>query len=533
MRLLPSIIITMSFAILSAFSVSAHADDQRFDVIISGGQILDGTGGEAVQADIGIRDDLIVAVGDLSDASAANHIDARGKIVSPGFIDLHSHADRQVLEHPSVSNKVQQGITTILGGNCGGSPLDLDEFFATIDQNGAGPNVGILIGHNTVRKAVMGRENRLASDKEIKEMRSLVGKAMQDGAFGMSTGLKYVPGTYANTEEVVALSEVVAQAGGFYASHMREEGIGLLPAMDEALEIGRQADLPVHISHHKAVGLISWGKSKESIAKIKEARASGMDVTLDQYPYTASSTNFGVIFPAWSLAGGREALKERLADPETRQKIKDGIIHAIKTDRGGGDPARIQVAVFEDDPSLNGKTFKQILEERGVETSIENTAELAIELESRGGGSAIYHAMNEDDVRRIMQYEMTSVATDGHGVIMGEGAPHPRNYGTFPRVLGHYVREDNIITLSDAIRKMTGLPASRMGLTDRGLIKTGYFADLVIFDKDKVADKATFTDSHQLAVGIDYVLVNGVIAIDKNGYTGATSGRALRHAAAE
>ena len=447
-------------------------------------------------------------------------IDAKGLAITPGFIDLHSHADYAMKLRPLVPNKVQQGITTVLAGNCGGSPVDTGAFLDHLETQGnIGPNFGILIGHNSVRSAVMGDVDKLSNDQEQAAMKKLID----------ASWLKYVPGVYANTAEVVGLSKIVAEHGGIYATHMREEGVELLPAIAETLEVGQKAKLPVHISHHKAIGLVSWGTTKQSIAMIDKARQAGQDVTLDQYPYTASSTWFGILFPAWAHAGGQEELLKRLSDPVIRQKIKDGIIHNIKTDRGGGDPARIQVAYFKPDQSFNGKTFKDILVERGDELSLANTAELAIEIQSKGGGQAIYHAMHEDDIKRVMAYQYTSIATDAGSNEFGKGSPHPRGYGTFPRVLGKYVRQEGVLKLPDAIRKMTSLPASRMGLSDRGSIKVGYFADLVLFNPATIIDTATFAKPHNHAVGIDYVIINGKIAKGPDGLTDVGSGKALRH----
>ena len=519
-----SVITTFVF-ILFPFAVSA----EDFDLIIHDANIYDGSGAQYYQADVGIKGERIQAIGDLKGSVAPIEIDAKGLALAPGFIDLHTHAERGLLQTPLIPNLVQQGITTILGGNCGGSPVNIADYFAKVEKLKIGPNLGILIGHNSVRQEIMGTEDRLATEGEIAAMKAIVNSSMEAGAYGLSTGLKYVPGVYSNTAEVIELAKTAAKHGGFYTSHMREEGVGLLPAIEELLNIGIEADLPVHISHHKAIGLLSWGASEKSLAMINAARAAGQDVTLDQYPYIASSTKFAILFPAWSLAGGNDAFNARLDDPEQRQKIKDGLIHIIKTDRGGGDPARIQVAQFKPDPSLNGKTFKDILVERKLELSMENTAELAIEIQRQGGGQAIYHAMDEGDVRRIMQYPFTSIATDASTITFGEGNPHPRNYGTYPRVLGKYVREDKVLSLPEAIRKMTSLPASRMGIKDRGLVREDYYADLVLFDHMTVADKATFINPHQHATGIVYVIINGAIAKSVDGLTDIGSGKILRH----
>ena len=502
----------------------------NYDIIIKGATIFDGSGNAGYIADIGINGEYIAAIDVLSTDTAARTINAAGLALSPGFIDLHSHAENGMAVRPLATNIVQQGITTILGGNCGFSPVDIAGYFTALETKGnIGPNIGLLIGHNNVREAVMGKADKHADADELASMENVIDAGMKAGAFGISTGLKYVPGAYSNTNEVIELSKIAAANNGIYATHMREEGVGLLDATAETINIGTTAKIPVHISHHKAIGLVSWGMTKQSLKMIDDARNKGQDVTLDQYPYTASSTGFGILFPAWAQAGGQDALLKRLADPVERQKIKDGIIHNIKTDRGGGDPARIQVAVFKPDPSFNGKTFKDILIERGIELTIPNAAELAIEIQSKGGGQAIYHAMHEDDVKRVMQYRYTSIATDTGAIKFGMGNPHPRGYGTFPRVLGKYVRQEGVLKLPDAIRKMTSLPASRMGLTDRGSIKVGYFADLVVFNPATIIDSATFANPHQYAVGINYVIINGKIAKNPDGLTDVGSGKALRH----
>ncbi len=502
---------------------------EHYDLVIAGGHIVDGTGGAPFEGAVAIRDQRIVALGHLPPYQAGEVVDARGLYVAPGFIDLHSHADYAMYSNPLMPNLLQQGITSILAGNCGSSPENIADALEFVESTGTGANTGFLIGHNTVRRRVLGDQGVVADSEAVAAMAHHVDQAMDQGAFGLSTGLKYVPGVYASTSEVVALAEVTAQHQGFYASHLRDEGANLMPAMEEALSIGELAALPVHISHHKAIGTVAWGASEYSLALIDSARERGMDVTADQYPYTASSTSFEILFPAWALAGGQAKLLERLADPAQRAQIKADLIHAIKTDRGGGDPSRIQVAHFKPDPTLDGQTFKQILEQRGLPTTLAQSAELAIELQGAGGGQAIYHAIDEQDVRRIMQHPQVAIATDTGTLHFGRGHPHPRGYGTFPRVLGHYQRSEGLLSLTEAIRKMTSLPAARMGLVDRGVLRTGYAADVVIFDADTISDEATFEQPHRHATGIAYVIVNGAIAYNPRGLTGVRAGQALRH----
>ena len=506
---------------------TSYSDD--FDILIKNAKIYDGSGNAPYSADVGVKGHVIAAIGNLAGKTAGETINAEGLSLSPGFIDLHSHADRRLLELPLAPNMVQQGVTTMLSGNCGGSPLDTADFLEKAEALGLGANIAVLIGHNTVRRSVMGDVNRFATDDEVTAMKARVETSMAAGAYGLSTGLKYLPGTFANTEEVIDLAKSSAKYGGFYTSHMREEGQDLLPSIKELITIGEKAQIPVHISHHKTVGTLSWGQSVQSLALVDQVRSKGMDITLDQYPYTASSSGLTIIFPKWSLEGGKEELSRKLADPVSRQKIKDGIIHLIKTDRGGNDPNRVQVSTYPPDHSLDGKTLKEILIERGIEVSIENAAELLMDLQAAGGGRGIYHAMEKGDVNRIMQHELTSIASDGANAVIGEGNPHPRYYGTFPRVLGKYVREDGLLDLATAVRKMTGLPAARMGLKDRGLIKQGYVADIVLFNPETVIDNATFTAPHQHATGIDYVIINGKVAKNPDSLTNVASGVALRH----
>lgn len=358
-------------------------------------------------------------------------------------------------------------------------------------------------------------------------MINLTEQAMQEGAVGLSTGLKYVPGAYAKTDEVIALAKVVAENGGFYASHMREEGRGLIEAVKETIDIGRQAGLPVQISHHKAVGKSTWGQSVQTLQLVDDAVAEGLEVTLDQYPYPATSTRLTVVFPAWSLAGGKEKILQRLADRTQREKIKQGIMDNILFDRGGGDPASIVVSSFEPDPTLEGKNLTEITRLRGKQPTVANAAETLMDLQAEGGGRGIYHCLDEADIQRIMQHPLTMHGSDGATIEFGKAKPHPRSYGTFPRVLGRYVRDKQVITLEEAIRKMTSLPARRLGLADRGRIVKDAWADLVIFDPEKILDTATWEQPHQFPIGLLYVLVNGEVVVDEQGWTGALPGKVL------
>jgi N-acyl-D-amino-acid deacylase len=507
----------------------AHQPSPQYDLLIKNANIIDGSGGDAYMGDIAINADSIVKIGNLGETTATLIINARGRAVSPGFIDLHSHAERDVLKRPDAENNIRQGVTTILGGNCGGSPGDVEHFFTTLEKNGAALNVGLLIGHNTVRRQVMQRENRHATAQEMQAMQSLVDTAMQDGAYGLSSGLIYIPGNFAPPAELQKLATVAHQYGGFYASHMRSESSGVLQAVQETIDVGAAVGVPIHISHHKTSGLSAWGLSVKTLEMIDIHRAAGMDITLDQYPYTASNTNLGVLFPQWSLAGGQKAFIQRMQDPQIQQKIRDEVIRIMAEQRSGTELWRIQISSYSGDPSLEGKTFEQVLQQRELELTMENAAQLAIELQLNGGGRGIYHTMQQEDVERIMRHPATSVASDGRGVEWQKGSPHPRNYGTYPRVLAFYTREKGVLTLPEAVRKMTSLPASRMNLNDRGLLAKDYKADIVIWDPAKIQDNATYVDPHRYSTGIDFVIVNGIPVVIEGVMTGVRPGHALKN----
>ena len=500
---------------------------QAADVLIVNGLVVDGTGAPARRADVAIRGDRIVALAaNLPRASAKRVIDAQGRIVAPGFIDLHAHLE-PLLDMPLMESALRQGVTFALGGPDGGSPLPLKPYMDSVRTAKPGINVGYLVGHNDVRRAVLGMAARAPNDAELARMKRLVAEAMGQGAFGLSTGLLYLPGTYSNVEEVIALSQTAADSGGIYTSHLRKEGIGLLDGVGEALEIGRRAKIPVVLTHHKAVGQQMWGKSVVTLAMVDSARKAGTDVMIDQYPYTATHTNLGVLVPSWAMAGGDAEFRKRLQDAALKDSIVKGIIFNILNDRGGGDLARVQFSRVSWDTSLEGKTLKDWAARRNLAPTPENGATLVLDAMLKGGANAIYHVLDEGDVRRIMQSPHTMIASDGRLSRPGDGHPHPRAYGTFPRVLGKYVREQKLLALETAVHKMTQMPAQRLRLAHRGVLRVGAAADVVVFDAATVKDQATFTEPHQYPRGIETVLVNGTVAVDGGKATGVRAGRVL------
>ena len=370
--------------------------------------------------------------------------------------------------------------------------------------------------------------DRAPTAGELARMQSMIAQAMGEGAWGISTGLKYLPGAYSTIDEVVALSQAAADSGGIYTSHLREEGLGLIESVAEAIEIGRRAQIPIVLTHHKAVGTPMWGKSVVTLRMVDSARRAGIDIMVDQYPYTATHTGISVLIPSWAMADGDSAFARRLKDPVLRDSIERGIVFNILNDRGGGDLARVQFSRVRWKTDLEGKTLKDWAVERGLEPTPINGARLVIEAELAGGANAIYHVLDEADVKRIMAHPQTIIASDGRLSQPGDGHPHPRAYGTFPRVLGRYVRDERVLTLEQAVHKMTGMPATRLGLRDRGMLRVGAFADVVVFDPATVADKATFTEPHQYPVGIDYVIVNGRLAVDGGRFNDVRAGRVLR-----
>lgn len=499
-----------------------------YDLVIRGGTVVDGTGTPAVKADVAVKGDRIARVDrdGIPADQAARQLDATGLIVAPGFIDHHAHIQTTIHEYALAENFTRQGITTILASlHSGDQPWPLDQYMASLK---VAPNIGFFAGHSWVRTKVLGLENRAPTPAELEEMKRLVEISMQHGALGLSTGLLYVPANYAKLDEVIELAKIAARHGGIYVSHMRDEATGLLESISELTTIAREAGLPAQVQHHKAVGRTQWGWSVKSLALIDQARAQGLDVTLDLYPYTASSTGSSVLFPQWALAGGRQQFAERVKDPATRARIERDMRRIFEYERGGADLANVQFRVVQSDRRLDGKTLADLAASRGLPNSVESGIQLVIELQLKGGFSAIYHSMTDEDVIRIMKHPLAMFCTDGDNVGYDVGFPHPRSYGTFPRVLGRYVRELKALTLEEAVKKMTSMSADQVGQRERGRIAEGMFADLTVFDPDTVADRATYSDPHQFPVGIRHVIVNGVAVIRDGTLTGATPGHVLK-----
>lgn len=533
----------------------------EYDLIIKNGYIVDGTGNPWFRADIGINDGKVVKIGNVDSASGYKKIEVKDLVVSPGFIDIHTHSDFSLIVDPRAESKIRQGVTTEVIGNCGFSaapmrelhrklleqyldPIrfkveltwsNMGEYLSQLEKQGIAPNVASLVGHGTVRIAVMGFDNRSATDEELEDMKALVAQSMEDGSFGMSTGLAYPPACYSDTRELFELSKVVTKYGGIYVSHIRNEADTLIESVKEEIDIGKESIIPIEISHLKAAGKANWGKIKKILKIMYETRESGIDITCDQYPYSASCTFLNAIIPTWAHEGGIEKLIARLKDPKVLRRlvteIEEGIPGWENPVKGSGwDKIMIVSIASEKNRVLEGKTIAEIAELRG-----EDPFDVAFDLliEENGDVMMVEFAMCEEDVQMVMKAPFIMVGSDGSAVtprgILGKGKQHPRSYGTFPRILGKYVREDKILTLQEAIRKMTSLPAQRLGLRDRGLIREGMWADITIFNPREIIDKATYTDPHQFPKGIEYVIINGTLTLEKGNYSGILSGKVLKH----
>jgi len=502
-------------------AVVADVDAIQADLVLRGGTIYDGVR-DGFTGDVAIKKGRIVAVGAARYAGNPQFIECGGLIIAPGFIDLHNHSDRSIVA-PSTranTNFLTQGCTTIVTGNCGFGPVDVAKYYDEIDLHGAGTNVAHLLPHGDLRDTVFGKVDRVPTTSELEKMCDLAARAMRDGAWGMSTGLIYVPGTYARTEELVAVAAVVGRHGGIYASHIRNEGVELPNSIDEILRIGREAKLPVHVSHFKASGRDAWGTLHVAAEMIEKARAAGERVTADQYPYIASSTSLeATLLPAWSREGGRKMIEKRLADPATRAKVRTAIRQSL------GNKVRVQIAGYDPRRDWIGKSLDEIAAADGREIE-----DIVLEIEARGGARIVNFGMHEDDVRAAMRLPWVATASDGSARVPDGEQPHPRNFGTFTRKLGVYAQKEGILSMRDAVRSSTSLPAEILGLKDRGLLRAGYAADVVVFDPKTVVDRATYDHPYRYSDGVRYVFVNGVAAIADGTPTGALGGRALRKA---
>jgi len=547
-------------AFLFFCSLSLAASGERFDIVITNGHIIDGTGSPWYSGDIGIRDGRIAAIGNLNEAPRTRTIDAQGKVVAPGFIDMLGQSELTILVDPRVPSKIYQGITTeVTGEGNSAAPLNdaiiqsehggyehyhitpdwrtLRQYFARLEKQGIGINLASYVGATQVRRMVLGDDDRQPTPEQLEEMKDLVRQAMRDGAVGVSTSLEYAPAPYAKTEELIALASEASKFSGIYATHMRNESDAVLPAIDEALRIGREARIPVEIWHIKVAGKENWGRMPEVVAKINRARAEGADISANTYAYTAWFNSLSAFIPPWAHDGGDAKLIERLKDPATRARIrKDMLTPSQEWDNEWQEipgPESVLISVVQNPQllPLQGKTLADIAKMWNKDPM---DALFDLLIEDKAYTDVAVFGMSEPDVALVLQQPWVSIDNDSSGTspdgILGQEHPHPRAYGTFPRILRKYVREEKKLTLEDAIRKFSALPAQRMRFTDRGVVKVGMWADIVIFDPATIRELATFDNPNQLSQGMDYVLVNGVPVIDQGKMTGARPGKVLRGA---
>jgi N-acyl-D-aspartate/D-glutamate deacylase len=494
------------------------------DVVIRGATLYDGSGQPGKVGDLALKGDRIVGVGRFAVAGTPKEIDGAGLVVAPGFIDLHTHSDNPLTKSETRGNVnyLMQGVTTVVTGNCGSGPTDVATYFKTLESGGVGSNVIHQVPHNSVRMKVMRNANRQPTADELKQMEELVDQGMRDGAWGLSTGLIYNPGAYAKTDELIALAKVAARHGGHYASHIRNEGTGVLEAVEEALTIGREAGLPVHVSHLKASGRKAWGKSGDIIGLIEQARKKGQAVTADQYPYEASSTSLrAMVVPPQFREGTDKEYLARLDDPKEGPRVHKAIVEALDGRQGG---KALRVAYYPKRPAWQGKDLEAIAEQEK-----KPVLDVVLEIERNGGAQVVSFGMSEEDVRLIMKQPWVATASDGAAQLKTASVPHPRSYGCFPRKVGRYAIEDQVVTVEHAVRSASGLPADILKLPERGYLKVGYFADVVVFDPETFRDTATYDEPHQLAKGVRYLFVNGELAVKEGKPTGALAGKVLRH----
>ena len=527
---------------------------RNFDLIINQGMIYDGLGGTPFQADIGIRGDRIAAIGDLSGAQSELSISAEGLAVSPGFIDAHSHTDISLLINPNAESKIRQGVTTEVSGNCGSSPFplrgdsgkrfkdrlmeayeidvdwdDCDGFLSRLERNGTAVNYATFLGHSNLRQAVMGQENRKPTTDELTEMKRLVREAVEHGAYGLSTGLEYTPGSFAETDEIIELCKVAAESGGLYATHMRSEDVRVIEAIEETLRIARESDISVEIAHLKANQRRNWHKLPRMLEMLLKASDAGIPVKADRYAYPAWSTTLQILFPLWSREGGVDDFIARLKDNAQWRKIKIFLADKVNA-LGSWESVMISSVKSKDKRDYQGKTVARLAKEAG-KNPYSFTRRLLIE--ENGEVGIVAFAMSEENTEKVLAFPLTMVGSDGSALAvegpLSRGNPHPRNYGCFPRYLGHYIRERNILPLNEAVRRITSMPAEKFKIKDRGLLADGKFADIVVFDPNTVIDKATFTNPHQYPEGIDYVIVNGRIVVGGGLHSGKHPGKVLRN----
>ena len=521
-----SFTVIMNLGLYFAFLLTGSALAADFDFLITNAQIADGSGSPLVRGSVAVKGGRIVAVGEIK-GSADEVIDAGGKVAAPGFIDVHTHSENICLI-PTAENFLRMGVTTIITGNCGHSRTDVAKFFQEIEESKVALNVATLIGHGSVREQGMGGSFiRAPNAEQLDMMKELVDQAMKDGAVGLSTGLIYVPGSFAKTDELVALAQVAAAHDGIYVSHMRYETVRIFEALDEIIRIARKAKVRAEVSHIKLSGPTAWGKASEVLAVLDKARADGLQITHDQYAYTASSTGLRQTLPDSALEGEHSDFISRISDPQKKAAIIASMAK-MRDRQGRKDYGYAVIARCKADPSLNGKTIPEAAKMRRGADTLQDQIEVILEIEAQGGASAIFHGMNEDDLQIFLKHPLTMIASDGSPRRLGEDVPHPRSYGNNARVLGRYVRELKLLTLPEAVRRMTSLPAQTFHLKDRGVLKAGAHADIVIFDPDKVSDPATFSDPHHFAEGFDHVIVNGGVTIRHGKLTDVRSGGPLR-----
>jgi N-acyl-D-amino-acid deacylase len=528
-----------------------------FDLVIKNGLVLDGLGNTAVTADIGITGPLIKSIGKIPVSRARSVLEARGLAVAPGFIDVHDHTDVHLLANPRAESAVHQGVTTLISGNCGSSPFpiaeaifeeertnakkifgieltwrDLQGFLARLEETGLSLNYGTLVGHGAIRGAAMGFDDRDPRPEEMEKMKALLADTLKNGALGLSSGLEYTPGSFARPAELIDLCRLVARAGGVYATHMRDEGDRLIESLDETIDVAQRSGVSVQISHFKAAYPRNWAKIDAAITRLEEAKKAGVDILSDRYPYIAGATGLDFNFPLWAREGTTAEFLGRLKDPALETKLKAYLAEREKK-LGSWDKVVISDVLTEKNKKFEGRNILEAAADSG-KPPYEFIRDLLIEENSQVG--MVIFMMTEENLRRILAHPLVSVGTDGNAVapygLLGRGKPHPRYYGTFPRVLGKYVREERLVPLAEMIKKMTSMPARKFGLTGRGVLQSGNFADLVVFDPDRIIDKATWSEPHQFPVGVEYVLVNGGIVIERGSHTGKLPGTILRKNAA-